>query len=212
LNCGAGLDDTPEAKPVEPDKMETREIVPPLDVPQEAAVAAPSAPRVQAAETQRKSATPTPTWLLTILFFFAILGIGSAVYYGIQYFRSDRQSTSTGLDSAANTARTKLTSPLQKSIEVVGIRLVENKNHKPEARFVVVNHSNTEIAGLAATVTIWASTARSEEDSVGTFQFKLPAIGPYESENLNAPFSTKLKMSELPDWQNATPDVQITSP
>jgi hypothetical protein len=153
-----------------------------------------------------------PTWLLTIVVFFAIVGIGAGIYFGIQYFSNRKQATSTGLDTAANTARTKLTSPLQKYIEVVGIRLHENGRKAPEATYIVVNHSPQEFDDLNATVTLWASTSRSEEDSVGTFTFKLGSIGPNESKELTSPLSTKLKFYELPDWQNETADVQITSP
>ena len=153
-----------------------------------------------------------PTWLLTILFFVGILVIGAGIYYGIQYFRSSRPSTSTGLDSAANAARAKLTNPLQKSIEVVGIRIYEESRNKPQVRFIVVSHAAKEITDLTATVTLWGSTEHSEEDPVGTFRFTLPSIGPSGSRELTAPFDTKLKVSELPDWQNLNADVQITSP
>jgi hypothetical protein len=33
-----------------------------------------------------------------------------------------------------------------------------------------------------------------------------------ESKELTAPLTTKLKIYELPDWQNVTTDVQITAP
>ena len=35
---------------------------------------------------------------------------------------------------------------------------------------------------------------------------------PGDSHELTQPLKTKLKIYELPDWQNATADVQITSP
>ena len=155
--------------------------------------------------------TGLPTWLMTILFFFAIAGIGLGIYSAITYFGSRKAATSTGLDPAANVARTKLTNPLQKVVEVVGIRMVLDSKKKPVARFVVVNHSPHPLDALAGTVTIWASTSRSEEDSVGTFTFKLGSLGSYESKEMSAPFSTKLKIYELPDWQNANPEVQFTT-
>ena len=39
--------------------------------------------------------------------------------------------------------------PLQKYVEVSGIRFVENAQHQTEARFVVVNHSDADITDLA---------------------------------------------------------------
>jgi hypothetical protein len=42
-----------------------------------------------------------------------------------------------------------------------------------------------------------------------TFNTDLKA---YESKELTAPLNTKLKIYELPDWQNVSTDVQITTP
>jgi len=105
----------------------------------------------------------------------------------------------------------KGSNPLQRSVEVVGVRVV-TVDKKPTARIVVVNHSLAEIAGLEANVTLWASTKRSEEDSVGTFQIKVASVAPNGSVEVSAPFTTKLKPYEMPDWQNLTADLQITSP
>ena len=52
----------------------------------------------------------------------------------------------------------------------------------------------------------------ADEEAVGNFSFKLPSLGPYESKDLSAPLNTKLRVYELPDWQNLVPDLQVTSP
>ena len=159
-----------------------------------------------------KSRPGVPTWLLTIVSFLASLGIGFLIYHGYVYLQNRKAATSTGLDPAANVARTKLSNPLQKFVEVVGIRLIQDSKRKPEARFLIVNHSPNVLDEMSATVTLWASTSRSEEDSIGTFTFKVPSIASYGSKELTSPLNTKLKFYELPDWQNATAEVQITSP
>jgi hypothetical protein len=152
-----------------------------------------------------------PTWLMGLAFALAFIGIGAAVIFGVQRFGKTNTAEKAGLENPANPSQQKVSNPLQKYVEVVGIRLMA-ENKKPVARFVVVNHSSGEIADLAANVTLWASTSRSEEDSVGSFTFKLSGLGPNGSQELTAPLKTKLKMYELPDWQNATPEIQITSP
>jgi hypothetical protein len=101
--------------------------------------------------------------------------------------------------------------PLQKYIEVSGVRFIEDAKKRPEVRFVVVNHSAAEIAGLAGNVTIWGRTQKSEEDAAGTFTFATN-LGPWESKDLTAPLNSKLKIYELPDWQNVSTDIQITAP
>lgn len=148
---------------------------------------------------------------MSIVFFLAFIGLGAAVYYGIQRFGTAGKAERAGLENPANPSKAKTSNPLQKYIEVVGIRLIQEKK-KPAARFVIVNHSSAELNDLSANVTMWASTARSEEDAVGTFTFKIPSLGPNEAKEMTAPFKTKLKVYELPDWQNATAEVQVTTP
>jgi len=92
------------------------------------------------------------------------------------------------------------------------VRLTEEPRKKSEVRFVIVNHSGAEISDLVANVNLWARTAKSDEEAVGNFSFKLPSLGPYESKELSAPLNTKLRVYELPDWQNLVPDLQVTSP
>jgi hypothetical protein len=116
--------------------------------------------------------------------------------------------------SADKGAKQKLTNPLQKSVEVTGVRIVSEDNNLV-AKFLVVNHSASELADLAADVTLWASTSRSEEDSVGSFSFKIPMIGSNESKEMTAPLKTEKQAFQMPDaddWRNLTADVQVTSP
>jgi hypothetical protein len=150
-----------------------------------------------------------PTWALALLFGVAFIAIIGAVFL---YFGRSTRAERAGVTEPAAAARSKPSNPLQKYIDVVGIRLVQDARHRPQAKFIVVNHSSTELNGLSANVTLYASTSRSEEDSVGTFSFKIDSIAGNESKEMTEPFTTKLKIYELPDWQNATADVQLTQP
>jgi hypothetical protein len=147
-----------------------------------------------------------------LLFAVLFLVIGAGGYFGYQRFAKPGAGFSGGEPAATATKQAKSTNPIAKFIEVVGIRLTTDAKKKPIAKFVVVNHASTSMAGLSANVTLWASTSRSEEDSVGSFTFHIDDLGAYDSKELSAPFKTKLKMYELPDWQNATAEIEITSP
>jgi len=78
-------------------------------------------------------------------------------------------------------------------------------------KFLVTNHSDADLSGLAGNVTVWARTNKSEEEPVGTFSFTAD-VPPEASKEVTALLTTKLKPYELPDWQNVTTDVQITAP
>ncbi len=184
--------------------------------PPQPAASAPPAQPVYAPPTAAPYAVPPPqsglpTWLMAILFAFAFLGLGAGVYAAIHYFRGGGSSaTATGEPVPAKGPAKA--NPLQKYVEVSGIRFVENARHQTEARFIVTNHSEADITDLAGTVNIWGRTAKSEEEAAGTFTFKIASIKPNESKETEAPLSTKLKVYELPDWQNVSTDVAITSP
>jgi len=150
-------------------------------------------------------------WLMVVGFAVVFLLVIGAVYYGVEHFGSSNPAEKAGLENPANASKQKVSNPLQKYLEVVGIRMM-TENKKPVAKFLVVNHSGAEITNLEASVTLWASTSRSEEDSIGSFTFSVPSIAADGSKELTEPLKTKLKMYELPDWQNATAEIQITSP
>jgi hypothetical protein len=155
-----------------------------------------------------------PTWLLTILIALSTLGVVAGFVWTIGYFRNRPETKpSTAVESPA--ARPgAAANPWQKFVEVSGVRFSEDPKSKGKvlARFVITNHSDTaDISGLAGNVTVWGATRKSEEDAQGTFTFKVD-LRPLESKEMTAPFNTKLKIYELPDWQNVTTDIQITAP
>ena len=154
-----------------------------------------------------------PGWLLTIVFAFAFVGLAASVYWGSIYFRGSAGAGGPAPVTLENPAAKGggKPHPMAKYLEIAGMRFTGDKK-KTEARFVLINHSEAEITGLAGNVTVWGRTQRSEEDAVGTLQFKVDDIGPNQYKEVTVPLNTKLKIYELPDWQNVTTDLQITAP
>lgn len=182
--------------------------------PPQAAPAAERWPRPLPPESKSIS---LPPWLMSIVFAILFIGLGAGAYFGIKHFSGSGEAATgappAALQKASSSAGANAkASALQKYVEVVGLRLTEEPNKKPQVRFVVVNHSGAEIADLAGNVNLWARTAKSDEEAVGTFSFKIASLGPYETKEMSGLLSTKLRVYELPDWQNLVPEVQITSP
>ena len=154
-----------------------------------------------------------PVWLLTILF---AAGLGGIIFGIYSLMQTNRAQTGNGpaptaaVESPAAKPGAK-TNPVQKFIEVSGVRFVQDAKKKTQVRFLLINHSDSDLSNLAGNVTIWGRTKKSEEDAEGTFSFSTN-LGPQESKELTVPLNTKLKIYELPDWQNVTTDVQITAP
>jgi hypothetical protein len=152
-------------------------------------------------------------WLLTILFACGIGAVVGGFYWIMQTNRTQSGNGPAPAAAVENPAAKPgaKASPYQKYIEIAGVRFTQDAKKKAQVRFILINHSETDINGLSGNVTLWGRTRKSEEDAQGTFTFTTN-IGPFESKELTAPLNTKLKIYELPDWQNATADVQITAP
>lgn len=162
--------------------------------------------------TVRASRGGIPTWALTVLFALAFVGLVAGVYWAVGYFRNGSQAASPSPIVESPAAKPGAsTNPYQKYIEVSGIRFAEDGKKNVVVKFMLTNHSDADISGLGGNVTIWGRTRKSEEDAVGTFSFTSD-VGPQASKELTAPLTTKLKIYELPDWQNASTDLQITAP
>jgi hypothetical protein len=157
-----------------------------------------------------------PTWLMTIISALAFAGLGAGVFVAIQYFQKEPAPSTPNTapmenpPTASSTPAAKA-NPLMKQIEVSGFRLTQNKAKKTEARFLIVNHSGAELQDLTGTISLQARTAKKDEEPVGALAFKVPTLGPYEAKEVTAVVDTKLKVYELPDWQNLDERVQITS-
>jgi len=189
---------------------------PPYSLPQQPVYAPPPvAPTLQQPAYPvpvRPSSPGLPTWLMAIVFAFAFVGIGIAGYWVISYLRGQTSAApSASVESPAAKPGAK-PHPLQKYIEISGVRILEDAKKKPFVKFIVINHSGGEITDLGGNVTVWGRTQKSEEEAAGTFAFANAHLSPYESKELSAPLTTKLKVYELPDWQNVSTDIQITSP
>ncbi len=143
-----------------------------------------------------------PAWVIGAIAFIGVLAV-----FGLAYFILGSHGSSPAAKDAA--AKQQTTNPLQKYVEVVGVRIVSGKSGQT-ARFLVVNHSGVELTDLSANVILWASTQHSDEDSVGSFTFHVDSIGSNESKELSAPLKTDKKPSDMPDdWRNITADVQV---
>jgi hypothetical protein len=152
----------------------------------------------------------TPAWMMGGGVAVALLLVFGGLYYFL--FRNDTTTSSAAPQAASAAPGEKAAaSPLQKAIEVTGLRFT-SENQKPVVHFIVVNHSSAPVSGLEGTVNLLAGTSRSDEDQIGSFNLVADVIPANGSKEMSAPLKTKLKPYELPDWQNASAEVQITSP
>jgi hypothetical protein len=152
-----------------------------------------------------------PAWLLTVIFAVGFVVVVGGIYwlFGSSHSSSQATGATPGPANAPPAAVTN-TSSLQRYFEVSGVRFLQDSKQNTQAKFVIINHSDAEVSGLTGTVTILGKSSKSEEPE-GTITFSTN-IGPNESKELTEPFNTKLRVYELPDWQNVGADLRITGP
>jgi hypothetical protein len=149
---------------------------------------------------------------MAVLFAALFLGLGAGVYWFVGHLRGTARADASVPPVDAATQSTP-PNPFQRFIEVTGVRFVPGAKDKDQVsvRFVLVNHSEASISGLTGTVNLLGKTRTAEEDAEGSFAFSTD-IGALASKDVTVPLNTRMKIYELPDWQNLTAQVRITAP
>jgi len=148
-----------------------------------------------------------PKWLMGVAIGVLVVMIGGAIYW----FFGRSQTTSAVIETpAAKTAAGAAENPAQKYIEVTGVRF-SGMSKGVQVAFDIINHSDSDIVGLTGTATIYAHTGSGPDTLVGTVNFQT-SMAAQASKEMQLPLETKLKLMEMPDWQNVAVKVVITGP
>jgi hypothetical protein len=149
----------------------------------------------------------TPKWLLGVSAGVIVVIVVLALYW----FFGRSQTTSAVIETpaAAKTAAAG-ENPFQKFIEVTGVRFSPDAKGVQVA-FDIINHSDSDVVGLTGTATIFAKTNDGQQTAIGTVKFQT-SMAAQGSKEMLLPFDTKLKLMEMPDWQNVAVKVEITGP
>jgi hypothetical protein len=154
-----------------------------------------------------------PSWLVAI----GVAVVLAGAFWLLYKFVLTNNRTPASAPPAAVPAEVQATTasgkphPYARSLEVTGIRIFEEKN-KVQVRFVVVNHSTADMAGLAVRGSLSASAAKPDDPPITTFEAQIGNLGANESKDVAAPAATRLRAYELPDWQFLNAHIEITSP
>ena len=158
-----------------------------------------------------------PTWLISVtVITVMILGVASVM----QNHPPDRGatgpvSTAPVATPASDTAVTPPPAqhPLARFVEVTGLRVVADLQHRSQLQYIVVNHSATELSGLALQITVRSSSAPGN-DQAPLFRVSavVSSLGPYQSKEIRTDIDSQLQSKPVPDWDSLRVDVQVTEP
>jgi hypothetical protein len=147
-----------------------------------------------------------PKWLTAV----AAGVLLAIVVLGVYWIFLRQQPTSSAVIDAPVSKTGAADNPLQKYIEVTGVRF-SPMSKGVQVAFILVNHSDSDIVGLTGTATVLAKSDSGDQTKVGTVKFQT-TMSAQSSKELQLPLDTTKKLMELPDWQNVVVKVEITSP
>jgi hypothetical protein len=166
-----------------------------------------------------------PGWLISLIVAFLMLIAGlSILFYLLPASNgetrpaspSDQQgavapaaSSSAAIPAVSTAAPAPPQTVLAKYIEITGLRISMDPNKRATVQYLVVNHSAAEVGDVAVNVVV-RTVGDPQQPPIGSFTFRLPFMGPFESRELTAPINPPASLLEMPDWQSLTAVVHIT--
>jgi chemotaxis protein histidine kinase CheA len=155
-----------------------------------------------------------PTWILSVVLATSVfLGVGAL----LQYLGASRDSKASPASASATAQAIPASSgtaarqdATAKFLEVAGLRVVTAWNHKQQLHYVVVNHSGSDLPGMAVRIAVRRFEAASSATPLFTVDASLPSLGPYQSKEVRTDLDSDASASAIPDWQSLRAEVEVS--
>jgi hypothetical protein len=150
-----------------------------------------------------------PAWLVGLL---VIVVVGGGLF-GLYKFVDGRNGKTVSSTASVQPSQPvgADANPFQRSIEVTGLRLVEEGN-RTYLKFVVINHSTAEIPELELHMILTTTNAGPNDAPLTEFDTRVGNIGVNAAKDQQELIKTNKRVYELPDWQFLKVIYQVTSP
>lgn len=143
-----------------------------------------------------------PSWLVTLLVFGGLLGLGAAFYFWyLPSSKREREPVAEAPAAAEPGKPAAKINPLTKNLEIAGLRVSEDARQKIQVRMIVINHSAADMGDVKLNITLTSNPANGAPSNVATFPIAVSDLGPMEAKEVKGTFNTKLRAYEVPDWQ-----------
>jgi hypothetical protein len=155
-----------------------------------------------------------PSWFLSVLIAIALfLGVGSL----LQYFSENRDTKATPVASQqpvqASTASAATAvvdaHPLARFVEITGLRVSADLNHKSQLQYLVVNHSSARLSDVLLKISVRSTSDSPGAPALFTLSVIVPSLGPNQSKEIKTDLDAALRSTAIPDWDNLRADVQV---
>jgi len=99
--------------------------------------------------------------------------------------------------------------PLARFVEVTGLRVVADLNHRSQVQYIVVNHSATPLSSMLIKIAVRSSADAAGSAPLFTVSTVVPSLGPHQSKEIRTDLDSELRSSAIPDWEFLRTDVHI---
>lgn len=99
--------------------------------------------------------------------------------------------------------------PFARFVEVTGLRVVADLDHRSQVQYIVVNHSSSELTGMAIHIVVRSSKDPADAAPLFTVSAIVPSLGPHQSKEIRTDLDSDLRASALPEWEYLRTDVQV---
>jgi hypothetical protein len=140
-----------------------------------------------------------PGWLLSLIV-ATILSLGGAAI--VRNMALETKS------EAASPPAGQTSSALGRSIEVTGLRVLENVQHTLQVRYIIVNHSDILVSNLSLRIAVRSTASSDSAKPLFTVSALVTGLAAYESREIIADIEDQAS-HEIPEWDHLKPEVQV---
>lgn len=161
----------------------------------------------------RRSRKAGPATL--IVSFILATGVFLGAASGLQYFASSRDAKAATVPVAtAQPASASVTPafeqhPFARFLEVTGLRVVTEPNHRPQVQYIVVNHSATQLTGMLIKIAVRSSKQSAGAAPLFTVSAVVPSLAPHQSKEIRTDLDSELRSAAIPEWEYLRTEVQV---
>lgn len=116
--------------------------------------------------------------------------------------------SSTPAPSQTTATVSATTDALARSVEISGLRLVKSWSGKQQVRFLIINHSSEDLAGVLLQVDVKASQAAGG-GPILTIRAPIRSLEANQSKEIKTTLDSEVPDSALADWESVRTEVQI---
>lgn len=166
----------------------------------------------QSERAGKKNGIGLPAWIVSLVIATSLF---LAIGVGMQYLSTNREAKAASAPAAPSApAAAPVTPafeqhPFARFVEVTGLRVVADTNHRSQVQYIVVNHSATQLSGMTIQIAVRSSVDPASSKPLFTVSTVVPSLGPHQSKEIRTDLDSELRNTAIPDWEYLRTEVHV---